>query len=340
MYALRLYGHQIKCLGSVSGRHQALVVTQQIRDEFRSFVGVSSILVATNIKRSRELWRTSSCSIKHSSKIKQNTGEALDQLTTGTATTSIKRRELFENVLAKNKALLRERQEKLVQDIRLKQSKVRERVEEVIERENIFTIPNLLCVGRGLMSPYLGYVILQHDYKLAMGLLVAAGITDLLDGQIARQWPSQMSKMGSFLDPMADKLLMGALVISLTYVDLLPLWLTGIVVFRDVFLIGAGFVIRYISLPPPKTFARYFDVTHATAQLAPTFISKVNTAIQLVTVAASLGAPIWNYMDHPVLQGMWALTGATTLAAALSYVAVKDTYRILKKSKPEGNSKD
>lgn len=50
---------------------------------------------------------------------------------------------------------------------------------------------------------------------------------------------------------MADKLLMGSLVISLCYTDLLPMWLMGIVVFRDVFLLGAGFVIRYISLPPP-----------------------------------------------------------------------------------------
>jgi len=50
---------------------------------------------------------------------------------------------------------------------------------------------------------------------------------------------------------MADKLLMGSLVIALCYTDLLPMWLAGIVVFRDVFLLGAGFVIRYISLPPP-----------------------------------------------------------------------------------------
>lgn len=72
-----------------------------------------------------------------------------------------------------------------------------------------------------------------------------------MDGYIARNWPSQASKMGSFLDPMADKLLVGALVISLTYGNLFPMWLCGMVLFRDVFLIGAGFVIRYISLPPP-----------------------------------------------------------------------------------------
>lgn len=71
------------------------------------------------------------------------------------------------------------------------------------------------------------------------------------DGYIARKWPSQASKLGSFLDPMADKLLVGALVISLSYINLFPVWLSVMVICRDAFLIGAGFVIRYISLPQP-----------------------------------------------------------------------------------------
>lgn len=65
--------------------------------------------------------------------------------------------------------------------------------------------------------------------------------------------------------------------------------------------------------------------------MAPTFISKVNTVVQLVTVASSLGAPIWDYVDHPVLQGLWYFTGATTVAAAISYITIKDTYKIFKK---------
>lgn len=72
-----------------------------------------------------------------------------------------------------------------------------------------------------------------------------------MDGFIARNWTSQASKLGSFLDPMADKLLVGALVISLSYCSLFPVWLCAMIIFRDVFLIIAGFVIRYISLPPP-----------------------------------------------------------------------------------------
>jgi len=62
---------------------------------------------------------------------------------------------------------------------------------------------------------------------------------------------------------MADKLLMGSLVIALCYTDLLPMWLAGIVVFRDVFLLGAGFVIRYISLPPPVSERFFLIFSHS-----------------------------------------------------------------------------
>lgn len=50
------------------------------------------------------------------------------------------------------------------------------------------------------------------------------------------------------------------------------------------------------NVPLQKTFSRYFDATHVTAQLEPTFISKVNTGVQLATIGISLGAPIWNYI--------------------------------------------
>lgn len=80
------------------------------------------------------------------------------------------------------------------------------------------------------------------------------GIQFQLDGFIARTWASQASKLGSFLDPMADKLLVGSLVISLSCCSLFPVWLSAMVILRDVFLIIAGFIIRFISLPPPVCF--------------------------------------------------------------------------------------
>ncbi|XP_074027425.1 cardiolipin synthase isoform X1 [Leptinotarsa decemlineata] len=219
------------------------------------------------------------------------------------------------------------------QDLKESKKKFKEKIEEVVERENVYTIPNFLCVARIAISPYLGWLIVQSEYDFALVVLVVAAVTDLLDGWIARKWISQSSKMGSFLDPMADKVLIGILFLSLTYVNLIPVFLTGLIIARDVILVMAGFVIRYKSLPPPRTLSRYFDVSHATAQLAPTFISKVNTGVQLLLVGSTLSAPVFHYVGHPFLEYLWFATGATTVAAALSYILSKDTYRILKKHK-------
>ncbi|CAG4986593.1 unnamed protein product [Colias eurytheme] len=226
---------------------------------------------------------------------------------------------------------LREKKDDIIKDIRETKAKVKEKLEGVVERENVFTVPNILCVMRIAMSPYLGYVILQDNYNLALGLLTFAGITDLLDGWIARNWEGQASKMGSFLDPMADKVLIATLFICLTWQNLIPLSLTLLIVGRDAALVAAGFVIRYISLPPPRTLSRYFDVTHATAQLAPTFISKVNTAIQLLLVGTTLASPVFGYVDHPALQVLFGVTATSTVISALSYLTSKDTYKVLKK---------
>lgn len=244
---------------------------------------------------------------------------------------SVKSTEILQEAIEKKKKQIQEKKQQIQENIRDKKSKV----EEVILRENIFTIPNFLCIGRIAMSPYLGYTIINGDYSIAMGLMIAAALTDFADGYIARNWEGQKSNFGSFLDPLADKTLVTTLVISLTYTDLMPLWLTSMIVFRDLFLIAAAFVIRFRSLPPEhRTFSKYFDATHVTAELAPTFISKVNTVVQLFTIAVSLGAPIFEYVDHSMLHNLWYLTGATTAAAAMSYVTQrKNTYKYLLKKK-------
>ncbi|ENN70270.1 hypothetical protein D910_05667 [Dendroctonus ponderosae] len=232
---------------------------------------------------------------------------------------------------------IKERGNVLLQDLKDTKTKVRERVEEIV-KENIYTIPNLLCITRMAASPYLGLLIVHGDFDWALGVLGFAAVTDLLDGWIARTWASQSSKMGSFLDPMADKILIATLFLTLTYADLIPFLLTGLIITRDVLLVIAGFIIRYKSLPPPRTFLRYFDATHATAQLEPTFISKVNTAVQLLLVGTTLAAPVFDFVNHPALQGLWYVTAGTTVAAALSYILSKNTYKILTKA-PQPRSK-
>lgn len=92
---------------------------------------------------------------------------------------------LTDNIELKRQRM-RERKDILVQGIREQKSKVQEKVremEEIVERENILTIPNLLCVARSFLAPYIGYVIIQENYQLAIGLVVFAGLTDLVNLQ-------------------------------------------------------------------------------------------------------------------------------------------------------------
>uniref|UniRef100_A0A0K8TE25 cardiolipin synthase (CMP-forming) n=1 Tax=Lygus hesperus TaxID=30085 RepID=A0A0K8TE25_LYGHE len=205
--------------------------------------------------------------------------------------------------------------------------------QRIIEREYIWTIPNILCVSRITVCPFLGYLIIQENYLISCVILAVGGITDFLDGFIARNFKGQSSKLGSFLDPLADKVLVATVFSTLTFNGIIPVALTSIIVARDVFLAAAGFFIRYQSLPPPKSWTRYFDPSHATAQLAPTFISKINTFVQLGTICCTLSAPVLGFLDHPHLIHLWWLTGATTILSAGSYLFSSNTYRILKKAK-------
>ncbi|XP_070697653.1 cardiolipin synthase (CMP-forming) [Pempheris klunzingeri] len=185
--------------------------------------------------------------------------------------------------------------------------------------ENPWTIPNFLCVCRIVLAPFLGHLIIQQHFHLSLSLFVLAGATDLLDGYIARTWPTQKSALGSALDPLADKILISILYVSLTYADLIPAPLTALVIFRDIGLIAAVFWVRYKTVPPPVTFSKFFNPCYTTAQLKPTLFSKVNTAIQLLLVAASLAAPVFQYTDSVLLQCLWYVTAVTTAASGYSY---------------------
>jgi hypothetical protein len=87
--------------------------------------------------------------------------------------------------------------------------------------ENIYTVPNLLTFSRLIAAPFIGYAILHDAHTWALGLFVYAGVSDLLDGWIARRWKLQ-TVVGSIVDPMADKILMTVLTVSLAVKGALP----------------------------------------------------------------------------------------------------------------------
>jgi len=158
-------------------------------------------------------------------------------------------------------------------------------------REKVWNVPNTLTFGRLFASPVIGYLILHDQHVAALSLFAVAGASDLVDGWIARRWDLQ-TVVGSVIDPMADKTLMTILTVCLAVKGILPVWIAGTILGRDVALAVSAIYFRWISLPPPKTMKRYWDFSLPSAEVHPTNISKLNTALQLALIGACVAHPI------------------------------------------------
>lgn len=181
------------------------------------------------------------------------------------------------------------------------------------------TVPNWLCVIRIAITPVIGWLVLQESYSYACTLFILAGITDLADGLIARNYPGQQSQLGSILDPLADKCLIAVLFATLTYVQIIPIPVTALVLCRDLCLVAGGFVLRYRSLKPPLTLGRFFDPGISPIRIVPSKISKFNTVLQLLFVSASLASPVFDFVGHPALLALQYLTLCTTVYSGVAY---------------------
>nr|XP_028578035.1 cardiolipin synthase (CMP-forming) isoform X2 [Podarcis muralis] len=191
--------------------------------------------------------------------------------------------------------------------------------------ENPWTIPNLLSMARIGLAPVLGYLIVEENFNIALGVFTLAGITDLLDGFIARNWANQKSALGSALDPLADKVLISVLYISLTCANLIPVPLTSMIILRDIALIAAVFYVRYRTLPPPRTLSRYFNPCYATAQLKPTFISKVHHSFHNNSICLQL-LSLWPKNSSGTKQQMKALSELLTSCSVCAGTALPALY--------------
>ncbi|KAL7917419.1 CDP-alcohol phosphatidyltransferase domain-containing protein [Trichoderma austrokoningii] len=196
--------------------------------------------------------------------------------------------------------------------------------------EDIYTIPNFLTVTRIAASPVIGYLILQDANTWAVGLLAYAGLSDLVDGWIARRW-NRRTVVGTIIDPMADKILMTILTVCLAIKGALPVWVASIILGRDVGLAISAIYFRWISLPPPKTFSRYWDFSLPSAEVRPTTISKYNTFLQLALVGLTTAAPILSVDLAPTLTIMQYIVATTTIWSGASYIFSKDAIKILNK---------
>ncbi|CAF4653716.1 unnamed protein product [Rotaria socialis] len=197
--------------------------------------------------------------------------------------------------------------------------------------ERVWTIPNILTFARIGTSPIIGYLVISDHYSIALSLFILSGFTDLLDGWIARRYPSQSSALGSFLDPFADKMLVGFVVISLTYVHLMPLWLLGLILGRDVAIMCAAAYLRIKSVSSPRTLKKILNMKNATVQLYPTFVSKVNTGVQIGLLTLCMAAPIFDYHHTGWMSVIYTLSALSTGVSWLSYVGKsgRSTFKML-----------
>ncbi|KAI9762294.1 MAG: hypothetical protein M4579_000442 [Chaenotheca gracillima] len=201
-------------------------------------------------------------------------------------------------------------------------------VSSLTPHENIYTVPNILTFSRLIAAPVIGYLVLHDYHAWAVGLFAYAGITDLVDGYIARRWNLQ-TVVGTVIDPMADKTLMTVLTVCLAIKGLLPVWLAAIILGRDVGLGIAAIYYRYISLPPPKTMARYWDFSLPSAEVHPTTISKINTALQLALIGACTAQPLITADIANAMTAAQYLVATTTVWSGASYIYTKDAVKIL-----------
>ncbi|KAF8391520.1 hypothetical protein HHK36_023825 [Tetracentron sinense] len=189
--------------------------------------------------------------------------------------------------------------------------------------ESFFNFPNMISVSRMVSGPLLGWMIIHEWYLSAFVGLVISGATDWLDGYMARKMGIN-SVIGSYLDPLADKVLIGCVALAMVKNDLLHPGLVGLVVIRDVGLIGGAVYKRASSLGWEWNSWSDFlnlDGTHP-QKVEPLFLSKVNTVFQLVLVAAALLQPEFGTEDTQLyITYLSWLVASTTIASTIAYGA-------------------
>jgi cardiolipin synthase len=164
------------------------------------------------------------------------------------------------------------------------------------------TIPNLITLFRIILTPLFIIFLIQGNYRKALVVFVLAGVSDMADGLIARTW-QQKSRLGSYLDPLADKLLMAASFVTLSIYHQIPPWLTVLVLSRDVILAVGVVIFRLADIP---------------LAIKPSLAGKWTTTCQIITVGFVLLNKIWAFPPL-VLPVFFYVTGALTTVSGLQY---------------------
>jgi cardiolipin synthase len=179
------------------------------------------------------------------------------------------------------------------------------------------TVANGVTAVRAILVPFIILALIEHNYREAFWLTLIAGASDAIDGFIARSF-GHKSWLGAYLDPMADKLLITGLFVTLTIQGELPLWLVVLAFARD-----AAIVV---------TVAAFRRAKGIPLRMRPLFISKVNTFVQVALIIVTL-ADLAGVMHLTAERQYFVwLAAATTVASWVAYFA--EGLRALRERQP------
>jgi len=165
-------------------------------------------------------------------------------------------------------------------------------------------IPNIISLFRVLLTIPVIWTLLEGRFELALILFFIAGVSDGLDGYLAKHYGWQ-SRLGGLLDPLADKALLVSAFLCLGGLGILPAWLVALVIFRDVLIVSGALVYS-------------FQIEQLNAE--PSLISKLNTVLQIVLVLVVVVHHGVFELPAIVVQSMiWAVT-VTTVLSGVAYV--------------------
>jgi cardiolipin synthase len=171
---------------------------------------------------------------------------------------------------------------------------------------DVLNVPNVLTLLRLVAIPVFLILLVDFRYREALGVFVAAGVTDALDGAIARLTHTKTT-LGAYLDPAADKLLLMSAFVALAFMRQVPGWLLVIVLSRDIILVVGYFLL--------------FTMTQHAMEVRPSVAGKLSTFLQLSAVALVLVSLVYPRAVPPVVENvLFLLTGLVTASAGLQYM--------------------
>jgi cardiolipin synthase len=168
----------------------------------------------------------------------------------------------------------------------------------------LFTLPNVITLARLCAVPAVVWLVIQHRLDIAFLVFVGAGISDALDGWLARVRNAR-SVIGAMLDPVADKALLVSVYVTLAYIDVLPDWLAILVVFRDLLIVGGLIMLSLMGSTPA---------------IQPLLVSKLNTLMQIALAGVALLLAGFGLDGGWLLPALIICVTLTTIASGAAYV--------------------